>query len=143
MTAPPAMGDELPPGVRALVDAAQDVYVVTPPLPSRIEWLMSDTDHARHKADERLARVLDQLQSSDTSARGVVGDDTPTTLVEDHVRSFRPDHVLIALRSDEHANWQERSLTEDIAAVTRLPVTVFEIDQDGRALERSPQNPSG
>jgi NADH dehydrogenase len=129
--------DELPPSVRKLLDAADRVRVVTPPLPSRIEWLMSDTDRAMHEADARLERIFEQLASGNVEAEGTVGDDTPVTLVEDHVRAFRPDHLLVALRSPEHAAWQERGLLEDIAASSRIPMTVFEIDRDGHARDRS------
>ena len=128
---------ELPSSVRALIDEAERIFVVTPPLPSRIEWLTSDTDRALHEADERLGRVLDQLSSTHAPAEGTVGDDTPLTLVEDHVRAFHPDHLLVALRSAEHAGWQERGLLEEIATSSGVPTTVFEIDQDGHAHDRS------
>lgn len=130
--------DELPPSIRSLLDAADRVFVVTPPLPSRIDWLMSDTDRGVHEADERLGRILDQLSSTNIAAQGAVGDDTPLTLVDDHVRAFQPDHILVALRSAEHADWQERGLLEQIAESSQLPMTVFEIDKDGRARNRSP-----
>ena len=130
--------EQLPPSVRALLDTAQRAFVVTPPLPSRIQWLMSDTDRASHAADERLGTVLSQLRSTGVQTEGAVGDDTPFTLVQDHVRAFDPDHILIALRSAEHADWQERGLLDMVAESFRVPVTIFEIDADGRVLDRSP-----
>jgi hypothetical protein len=60
-----------------------------------------------------------------------VGDDTPMTVVEDHVRGFHPDRILLALRSSEHADWQERGLVGKIQIDTGLPLTVFEIDPQG------------
>jgi hypothetical protein len=94
--------------VRALLDAAERVFVVTPPLPTRVEWLISDIDRAHHEADERLGRVPGQLRSADLAAEGAVGDDTPLTLVEDHVRGFRPDHLLVAFRSAEHSDCRSK-----------------------------------
>jgi GABA permease len=123
--------DELPPSVRALVDAADAVFVVTPTLASRLEWLVSDVDKARHAADARLDTVLEQLRSADVAAEGAVGDDTPLTAIEDHVRSFNPDHILIALRSSEHADWQERRLVERVEQRFGLPMTLFAIDPEG------------
>jgi hypothetical protein len=35
---------EIPSGARLLIDAATEVLVVVPTLPSRIAWLASDTD---------------------------------------------------------------------------------------------------
>jgi hypothetical protein len=50
---------------------------------------MSDTDRARHEADERLDTILGQLVPSGASVvGGAVGDDTPMTAVQDHVRAF-------------------------------------------------------
>jgi hypothetical protein len=126
---------ELPRSVRALLDAADEVLVVTPTLTSKLEWIVSDTDKARHDADERLAMVLGQLRSADVAARGAVGDDSPLTVIEDHVRAFAPDHILIALRSIAHADWQERGLIEDVEAKFNLPVTVFAIDEEGKVVE--------
>jgi hypothetical protein len=81
--------------------------------------------------------VLGQLHSADVSAQGAVGDDSPLDAVTDRVKSFSPDHILIALRSAEHRGWQERGLTERIAQLTGLPLTIFEIDPAGRVTERS------
>ncbi|WP_259316121.1 hypothetical protein [Capillimicrobium parvum] len=127
---------ELPHSVRALVDGAEEVFVVAPMLTSRLEWLASDVDAAHRAADERLGVVLEQLRSEEVAAAGAVGDDSPLTAVEDHVRAFGPDHVLIALRSREHRSWQERGLIEDIGQSTNLPITVFEVDAEGRVITR-------
>ncbi len=125
--------DELPREVRAELETAEEVFVVTPTLASRIEWLMSDTDRARHEADERLDTILGQLEPSGARVSGgAVGDDTPMTVVEDHVRRFQPTRIVLALRSDEHAGWQEQNLVERIASETGLPLTVFAIDAEGR-----------
>jgi hypothetical protein len=131
--------EELPPSVRALIHAAERVFVVTPTLPSRLEWLVSDVDRARHQADERLDTILGQLRDSDIAAAGAVGDETPLTAVGDHVQAFDPDHLLVALRSAEHAGWQERGLIELIGQTFHLPMTVFEIDANGHAVDRTPR----
>jgi hypothetical protein len=54
------------------------------------------------------------------------------TVVEDYVRRFQPDAIILALRSDEHSDWQEQNLVERIASDTGLPLTVFAIDSQGR-----------
>jgi hypothetical protein len=50
--------DELPPPARAAIDAAAEIYVLTPTLPGRLAWLADDVDRCRHVADERLDIVL-------------------------------------------------------------------------------------
>jgi hypothetical protein len=119
--------DELPESVRALVDRASDVFVVTPSLPSRLQWLASDVDPSRGLADERLNAVLGQLTSMEVDATGRVGADDPLTAFGDAIREFRPDHILIGLRAADHAGWQERRLLDSVVANFHLPTTVFEI----------------
>ena len=124
--------NELPPLVRGLVDAASDVFVITPVLPGRLQWLVSDTDRARYQADERLNTVLGHMAEMDVPAGGRVADETPLTAFEDAVRDFRPDHILIALRGAEQAGWQERGLIDRVRERFRVPITIFEIDAGGR-----------
>ena len=124
--------EELPPLVRGLLDAASDVLVITPILPGRLHWLVSDTDRARHEADERLNTVLGHMEAMGVPAEWRVGDETPLTAFDDAVREFATDHILIALRGAEHAGWQERGLADQVRARFRIPMTIFEIDAKGR-----------
>ena len=125
-----ASEDELPRLVRALIDTASDVLVMTPTLISRLQWLASDTDRARYEADERLSTVLGQLDTlaPEANVSGRVGDDTPFTAFADAIRDFRPDHILIALRAGDHSGWQERGLLDQIRELG-IPITVFELDR--------------
>ena len=123
--------DELPPAVRAVIDAAAEVYVVTPTLPGRLAWLADDIDRYRHVADERLDTVLGHMHSIDVHASGLAGRGSVLTPIADAVAKFQPDHILLALRSPEHANWQERRLIEHIEARFGLPVTTYAVDLRG------------
>ena len=62
--------DELPPVVRALIDAATEVNVLTPTLPGRLAWLADDVDRFRHCADERLDAVLSYMHTIGADAGG-------------------------------------------------------------------------
>ena len=115
----------LPFGVRELIDAADEVLVVTPALPTRFEWLASATDKAREQADERLRAVLGQIEELGTEAAGEVGADDPLLAFEDALSGFSADHVLVALRASDRAGWQERGLLDQLIERFGLPVTVF------------------
>lgn len=119
---------ELPPGVRAVIDAADEVYVVTPTLPGRLAWLADDVDHFRHVADERLDIVLGQMHTIGAHARGLAARGSVSLVIADAVAAFRPNHILIALRGPEHADWQERKLIEHIEERFGLPVTTYAVD---------------
>ena len=124
--------DEVPRSVRALIEGASEVFVVTPSLPGRLQWLASDTDSSRHFADKRLDAVLGQIRSMDVDATGRVGADDPLTAFGDAIREFGPDHILIGLRATDHAGWQERGLVDAVVARFHLPTTVFEIASTGQ-----------
>jgi hypothetical protein len=116
---------ELPFGVRELIDASEEILVITPTLPGRFEWLSSATDRAREQADERLQTVLGHLEEVGTEAEGAVGSDDPLEAIADGVRTFGPDHLLIVLRAGENAGWQETGLLDAIEDRFALPMTVF------------------
>ena len=65
--------DALPVGVRMLIDAADEIMVVAPRLPGRLDWLASATDAATERADDRLQVVLGHLDELGADARGRVG----------------------------------------------------------------------
>ena len=112
-------------GVRGLIDGASEVLVIAPTLPSRLQWLVSDTDQATERADERLRVVLGHLGDLGAKAQGRVGSDDPLVAFDDAVREFGPGHILIALRPEERAGWQERGLIDAVLLRFGLPVTVF------------------
>jgi hypothetical protein len=122
-----ANAKDLPFGIRGLIDAAEEILVITPTLPQRFEWLASATDPAREQADERLQTVLGQLEEIGTEAEGAVASDDPLEAIADAIRAFRPDHLLIALRTGEKAGWQERGLLDRIEERFALPMTVFPV----------------
>lgn len=126
--------EELPPLIRSLIKTASEIVVITPILVSRLRWLASDTDRARYEADERLSAVLGHVEAMAPEAeiRAEVGDDTPMTALDDVMRKFEPDHILIALRASDHDAWQERGLLDEIRHAFHIPMTVFEIDRAGR-----------
>jgi nucleotide-binding universal stress UspA family protein len=123
--------DQLPPAVRTVIDAAADVHVVTPSLPGRLAWLADDVDRFRHIADERLDTVLGHMHSIDAHVGGAAIRGSVLTVIADAVAEFKPDHILIALRSPQHANWQERKLIAHIEERFGLPLTSYAVDLHG------------
>jgi nucleotide-binding universal stress UspA family protein len=129
-----AAADDLPPTVLELIDEAAELHVVPPSLPGRLAWLADDIDGFRSIADERLEMVLGHMHSIGASATGTPRRGSMLTVIADAVAEFEPDHILIALRSAEHANWQERGVIERIEARFGLPVTTYTVDPHGHTL---------
>ena len=130
-----AVGDvaELPPPVRAVIGAAAEVEVLTPVLPGRLAWLADDVDGFRRTADARLETVLTHMKVIAPQADGVPRRGSVMTVIADAIATFRPDHLLVARRSHEHPNWQERHLVERIEARFALPVVTYTVDPEGPA----------
>jgi hypothetical protein len=103
--------------------------------PGRLAWLADDVDRCRHAADERLDTVLGHMRSISARASGDALRGSVLTVFADAVANFKPDHILIALRSSEHANWQERGLIEHATERFGLPLTTFAIDPEGHERE--------
>jgi len=118
---------DLPFGVRSLIDTADEIFVISPTLPNRLDWLTSDTDRAAVQADERLQALLGQLDELGAPAGGAVGADDPLLALEDAIHSFAPDHLLIGLRAGAQAGWQEKGLLDDIVQRFAIPMTVFQL----------------
>lgn len=118
---------EVPASVRHLIEEAERIMVVSPALPKRWEWLASDTDKTVEKADERLRTVLGQLEDEPVVA-AEVGADEPLLAFTDAAREFPPDHVIVAMRAGDRADWQEHGLIDQLLEKLNVPVTVFQID---------------
>jgi len=129
-----ADADELPPLIKELIGRASEILVISPVLAGALQWIVSDVDRARTEADERLATVFGHVEAlaPDAETQARVGDETPLTALADAIRDFSPDHLLIALRSSDHAAWQERRLLDRVQETFRIPLTVFELDREGR-----------
>jgi nucleotide-binding universal stress UspA family protein len=125
--------EALPSAVRVVIDAAVEVYVVTPSLPGRLAWLADDVDRFRHVADERLDTVLGHLHSIDVHATGAALRGSVLTVIADAVARFKPDHILFALHDPRHANWQERRLIEHIEQRFGLPLSTYAVDVEGHS----------
>jgi hypothetical protein len=122
-----ARTEQIPAAVRSLIEGADEILVIAPSLPGRWEWISSATDKATEQADERLGAVLGHLEEMGALATGRVGADDPLTALEDAIRDFSPDHLLIGLRLENQAGWQERGLIDRVQERFALPTTVFQV----------------
>jgi hypothetical protein len=125
--------DELPPDVRSLIRNASEVLVMTPVIVSKLHLWTNDSDRERHEADERLNAIFGDLKkvAPDSHVHGELASDVPLAAFDDAVRTFGPDHILIALRSADHAAWQEEHLVDRVKGRFQIPITVVEIDRHG------------
>ena len=72
----------------------------------------SDEDPARAAAQARLDATLAHLSSVGIEARGEVGDVDPLVAVEDAVRTFHPDELIVSTHPEGRSNWLERGVVD-------------------------------
>src|SRR4051794_11341796 len=116
---------QLPAGVQLLIDSADELFVVSPRLPGRFEWLSSATDKAEEEADQRLGKVLGQLKEVGSAPDGEVGADDPLLAFDDAFARFSATHILVGLRQEGDSGWQEEGLLEALRKRFPVPITVF------------------
>ena len=73
------------------------------------------------------------MRSVGAHASGAHNRGSVLTVIADAVEDFKPDHMLLALRSAEHANWQERGLEGRLEKRFGLPLISYAVDPRGHA----------
>lgn len=103
-------------------------HVVCPALNSRLKTWTSDEDPARAAAEARLDATVARLSSVGIEARGAVGDADPLVAVEDAVRLFRPDELVVSTHPEGRSNWLERGVVTALRERYDVPVTHVVVD---------------
>jgi GABA permease len=80
---------------RASAGSRVEVLVVCPPSVSSVRRWASDTDDARARAQQALDDSLAFLQEGGIAARGEVGDEDPLRAIEDALRTFGADEIVM------------------------------------------------
>ena len=89
-----------------------EVRVVVPAVEqSKLQWLANEEDEARAEAHETSVRTAESLPVA-AEALGA-GDADPVTAIEDALRQFPADEIVVVTRPDEQATWLERGRGED------------------------------
>ena len=110
-----------------------EVLVVSPALNTRIRHWTSDEDDARAAAQDRLDESLAALAADDVDARGRVGDDDPIQAIEDSLRVFGADEIVISTHPPGRSNWLERGVVDRARERFDLPITHVVVDLETEA----------
>jgi hypothetical protein len=110
------------------LDVREEVLVVTPALNSPLRHWVSDEDGARAAAQERLDTSIAQLADAGVQARGEVGDGDPLQAMEDALRTFGADEIIISTHPEGRSNWLERGIVENARERFSVPITHVVVD---------------
>lgn len=104
------------------------VHVVAPALVSRLEQWTNDDGEARAAAQERLDHSVTALRAAGIEADGELGDESPVQAVEDALRTFHPDELVLATHPAGSASWLEQGVVEEVRERFALPLTHVVVD---------------
>ena len=122
-------GRELLEELRTLVAGTRtEVLVVSPALNSPLKHWTSDEDGARESAGERLEASLRAMREAGIEARGEVGDGDPLQAIEDALRTFSPDEIVISTHPPGRSHWLEREVVGAARERFALPVRHVVVD---------------
>ena len=112
-----------------------EVLVVAPALNSRLRHWTSDEDRARGAAQSRLEASVAAFAAAGVAARGQVGDDDPMQAIDDALRTFGADEIVISTHPPGRSNWLERGLVERARERYGCPIAHVVVDLAGEREE--------
>ncbi|HEX3291855.1 MAG TPA: hypothetical protein VHR46_10715 [Gaiella sp.] len=107
---------------------SEDVLLVCPALNSKLRTWTSDEDGARAAAQSRLDACLARLHSAGVAARGEIGDGDPLQALEDALRTFPADEIVVSTHPPGRSNWLEAGVVENARRRFDVPVTHVVVD---------------
>ena len=112
-----------------------EVLVVTPALNSPLRHWASDEDEARAAAQKRLDASLARLRQAGVEARGEVGDGEPLQAIEDALRTFGADEIIISTHPEGRSHWLERGVVTHARERFAVPITHVVVDLEAEREE--------
>jgi hypothetical protein len=105
-----------------------NVLVVCPALNSQVRTWTSDEDGARAAAQLRLDASLAQLAQDGIPAAGEVGDGDPLQAIEDALRTFGADEIVISTHPEGRSHWLAHNVVGAARDRFAVPITHVVVD---------------
>jgi GABA permease len=110
-------------------DRKCEVMVVTPALAaSRASHWASDIDEAIELARQRMELSLIEIRKLGLRAKGEIGDSDPNMAIEDALRVFAADEIVISTHPPERSRWLEHGVVDKARERIDLPITHVVVD---------------
>ena len=90
---------------------------------SPLQWLASDEDKAREKAAKVASGAAESVEPEAARTETEVGDTDPVQAIEDALRTFPADEVIVVTRPDGDASWLEEDSAQEARERFGVPVT--------------------
>ena len=107
-----------------------EILVVVPALNSPVRHWVSDEDGARAAAQERVDASVARLSQTGGTVRGEIGDAEPLQAIEDALRTFGADEIVLSTHPEGRSHWLEQGLVEEARRRFAVPITHVVVDLD-------------
>jgi hypothetical protein len=123
----PAAVESIRAATRARANENAEVLVLAPAINTPLSHWASDVGRSRLDAQRKLVLTVGALAAAEVEARGSVGDPDPLQAVEDTLRQFAADEVIVGLPEGE-AEGEARALVAELRR--RLDLPVYPLSED-------------
>ena len=108
-----------------------EILIITPALvTSRAAHWASDVDEGIELARQRMELSLIAVRAEGLKARGEVADSDPNVAIEDALRVFPADEIVISTHPPQKSRWLERGVVQRAREEIDLPVTHVIVGQE-------------
>ena len=108
-------------------DEGAEVKIVAPASDvSPLQWLANDEDEAREEAAQQAEQAAEALEPA-TVVETEVGDSDPVQAVEDALRTFPADQIVLVKASGDEEGWLEEDSASAAFERFGLPVTQLSV----------------
>jgi hypothetical protein len=113
-----------------------EVLVVTPALVGSLaaRWA-SDLDQGIELARGRMEQSLLAIRQAGLDARGEIGDSDPNLAIEDALRLFPADEIVISTLPPKQSRWLEHGVVRHTREEIDLPVTHVVVDLEAERVK--------
>jgi hypothetical protein len=124
-------GEPLRAELRRRAVTGAEIHIVAPIVCSRAHYIASDVDTELDEARSRLATALAWAESEGVAVTGKVGDaNAAFAAIEDELRRYGADEVIISTYPPGRSNWLETGIVERLRDELDIPVTHVVVDPD-------------
>jgi hypothetical protein len=111
---------------------SEEILVICPALNSRLRHWASDEDPARAAAQGRLHASIARLAEEGIRARGEIGDADPLQAMEDGLRTFGAEEIVISTHPPGRSHWLEQGVVARARERFDVPVHHVVVDLEAQ-----------
>jgi hypothetical protein len=127
---------------RAVVQLAggkpSEVVVIAPAVNGWLQTWATDVDSAIDAARLRVQEAVKALRDEGLQASGDVGDGNPLVAIEDALRVFDAEAIVVSTHPPGRSRWLSRDLVGKVQKRFELPVTHVVVDLEHDTVEVRP-----